>query len=242
MPTGFRNVHNVGGRVVPLREHGLRQCLIAARNPLVRRGIRDLVEDAFDVVEVIESSAQSQLPAELTDLNPELVVVDVDPEVHRMADLIRLAHPAALVLLTRGTEHEESALTRSFDGAAIEAAVGVLRYGSFGERDFVRIVQTTLDMVRSRLAVDDVAESDRGSPARQTGTADRIETALEDRLSVREREVMAYISQGYRNTEIAQLMWLSEKTIKNHINRIFTKLGVDTRAQAIVLWFSEASG
>jgi DNA-binding CsgD family transcriptional regulator len=37
-------------------------------------------------------------------------------------------------------------------------------------------------------------------------------------------------------------MWLSEKTIKNHINRIFTKLGVDTRAQAIVLWFSEASG
>ncbi|MCW2540542.1 MAG: DNA-binding response regulator [Frankiales bacterium] len=57
-------------------------------------------------------------------------------------------------------------------------------------------------------------------------------------LSARERDVMSFMARGYRNADIAQALWLSEKTVKNHINRIFAKLQVDTRAQAIVLWLS----
>ncbi len=41
---------------------------------------------------------------------------------------------------------------------------------------------------------------------------------------------------GRSNTEIAQLLFLAPKTVKNHINRIFTKLQVTTRSQAIALW------
>jgi DNA-binding NarL/FixJ family response regulator len=53
-------------------------------------------------------------------------------------------------------------------------------------------------------------------------------------LSVRELEVLELIAAGLANGEIAQRLFRSEKTIRNHINSIFSKLGVSTRAQAIV--------
>jgi DNA-binding CsgD family transcriptional regulator len=47
---------------------------------------------------------------------------------------------------------------------------------------------------------------------------------------------MDWVAQGMDNREIARGLVLSEKTVKNHINRIFAKLGVKSRSQAIVLW------
>jgi pimeloyl-ACP methyl ester carboxylesterase/DNA-binding CsgD family transcriptional regulator len=53
-------------------------------------------------------------------------------------------------------------------------------------------------------------------------------------LSVREREVVGLIAEGLDNHQIAERLFLSEKTVRNHITSIFSKLGVQTRAQAIV--------
>jgi len=55
-------------------------------------------------------------------------------------------------------------------------------------------------------------------------------------LSARESEVMDLIASGRSNGEIARGLFLSEKTVKNHVNRIYSKLGVTSRATAISLW------
>lgn len=55
-------------------------------------------------------------------------------------------------------------------------------------------------------------------------------------LSARESEVMDLIATGRSNGEIARQLFLSEKTVKNHVNRIYAKLGVSSRATAIALW------
>ncbi|MEY9874614.1 DNA-binding CsgD family transcriptional regulator [Streptacidiphilus sp. MAP12-33] len=55
-------------------------------------------------------------------------------------------------------------------------------------------------------------------------------------LSERQHEVMALVSRGARNTEIAERLRLSEKTVKNHINRIFRALGVSSRVEAVLVW------
>ncbi|MGI5164483.1 response regulator transcription factor [Spirillospora sp. CA-253888] len=55
-------------------------------------------------------------------------------------------------------------------------------------------------------------------------------------LSAREAEVMDLIASGRSNGEIARQLFLSEKTVKNHVNRIYAKLGVGSRATAIALW------
>jgi DNA-binding NarL/FixJ family response regulator len=53
-------------------------------------------------------------------------------------------------------------------------------------------------------------------------------------LSPRERELLALIAEGLSNADIAQRMRISEKTVRNHASNLFDKLGVWSRAQAIV--------
>lgn len=55
-------------------------------------------------------------------------------------------------------------------------------------------------------------------------------------LSRREIEVMELIATGCSNGQIARCLFLSEKTVKNHVNRIYAKLGADSRVTAIGLW------
>lgn len=57
-------------------------------------------------------------------------------------------------------------------------------------------------------------------------------------LSAREREVMALIAGGHTNGEIAAHLFLAEKTVKNHVRSIYSKLGVGSRPQAIAHWKS----
>jgi DNA-binding CsgD family transcriptional regulator len=57
-------------------------------------------------------------------------------------------------------------------------------------------------------------------------------------LSARETEVMALIAGGHTNGEIAARLFLAEKTVKNHVRRIYSKLGVPNRSAAIAHWQS----
>lgn len=60
------------------------------------------------------------------------------------------------------------------------------------------------------------------------------------RLSVREAEIMDLIASGMTNQQIAAACFISEKTVKNHINRIFAKLQTATRSQAAAKWLGVA--
>lgn len=59
-------------------------------------------------------------------------------------------------------------------------------------------------------------------------------------VSDRERDIMNVLSRGFTNTEIAQELFISEKTVKNHINRLFAKLGARHRAEAMAIWLGLA--
>jgi len=61
-------------------------------------------------------------------------------------------------------------------------------------------------------------------------------------LSVREAEIMSLIADGHSNGEIAAQLVLAEKTVKNHVNRIYAKLGAESRSAAIVRWTEASNG
>jgi DNA-binding NarL/FixJ family response regulator len=67
-------------------------------------------------------------------------------------------------------------------------------------------------------------------------TGETPEDAPDLGLSAREAEVMSLIARGRTNGEIAARLFLAEKTVKNHVNRIYSKLGVDSRNAAITQW------
>ena len=83
-----------------------------------------------------------------------------------------------------------------------------------------------------------VAALDRGSRAVHRRRAPRRPPAADTRLAgltPRERELLALIAQGRDNAQIAAVLGLSDKTVRNHITSIFAKLEVENRPQAIVL-------
>lgn len=81
-----------------------------------------------------------------------------------------------------------------------------------------------------RLSVIPVGE-DRAEPLQLVDTDGR-----EVVLSQRQRDVMSLMARGARNGEIAETLHVAEKTVKNHINRIFRELGVDGRVEAVLWW------
>ncbi|MET7454705.1 response regulator transcription factor [Streptomyces sp. NPDC005574] len=60
-------------------------------------------------------------------------------------------------------------------------------------------------------------------------------------LSTREAEIMDHIASGMTNQQIAAVCFISEKTVKNHINRIFAKLGSTSRTESVAKWLGTAS-
>jgi DNA-binding CsgD family transcriptional regulator len=60
-------------------------------------------------------------------------------------------------------------------------------------------------------------------------------------LTPRERDILGLLSQGLPNATIAHRLDLSEKTVKNHLNHIFAKLGVGSRTEAVVVWSGRGS-
>jgi DNA-binding NarL/FixJ family response regulator len=82
-----------------------------------------------------------------------------------------------------------------------------------------------------RLSVIPVGEDRRPEPLQAPDAGDR-----EAALSQRQREVLALMARGARNAEIAETLHIAEKTVKNHINRIFRTLGVDGRVEAVLWW------
>jgi DNA-binding CsgD family transcriptional regulator len=74
---------------------------------------------------------------------------------------------------------------------------------------------------------------DIGAPAEGIVLPVRDRLLLE--LSVREREVLRLVAEGYQNAEIAQKLVLSEKTVRNYISNIYAKLQINSRGEAIIL-------
>jgi len=68
------------------------------------------------------------------------------------------------------------------------------------------------------------------------GTGSTPEAARQAGLSSREAQIMTLIAAGHSNGQIAERLVLAEKTVKNHVNRIYAKLGVGSRPAAISRW------
>ncbi|WP_395574565.1 response regulator [Streptomyces sp. BK79] len=84
----------------------------------------------------------------------------------------------------------------------------------------------------------DVAQSSSGWTSGRPAAPDRSRF----RLSTREAEIMDLIASGMNNQQIAATCFISEKTVKNHINRIFAKLHSTSRAEAAAKWLGTAPG
>jgi DNA-binding NarL/FixJ family response regulator len=130
-------------------------------------------------------------------------------------------------------------LTHADDPGVVMSAIrngaaGYLVHGMFTDEELRAAVRET---VRSRAnPLSPAAATALVESARTTSASGVTAHRARYDLSARETEVMDLISKGYANHEIAGRLFLTEKTVKNHINHIFAKLGVEHRTAAVARW------
>jgi ATP/maltotriose-dependent transcriptional regulator MalT len=110
----------------------------------------------------------------------------------------------------------------------------IARRNHRAESELDRLARALRDLEQPRLTLDDMVERAVGTE-RAAGVLDRPESPETDfaaTLSVRERDVLALIATGATNAAISHHLCISDGTVKSHVQRIFKKLGVTTRAEA----------
>ena len=198
--------------------------LIADDHPLFRDGLRTLLASAPDTEVVGEAASGSEAIDRALELQPDLVVMDLHmPEVNGIEATRRIVEssPHVGVLVLTMFEDDDSVFAAMRAGAR-----GYLLKGSDHDETLraIRAVGSGEAIFGSAIAERLLAffASTPGPPQ-----------AFPD-LTDREREVLELIARGETNAAIAGRLSLSQKTVRNHVSNLFDKLGVWTRAQAIV--------
>ncbi|MBW8484956.1 response regulator [Actinomadura parmotrematis] len=213
--------------------------VVADDNVVVRSGLVSLLEAAG--IEVVGEAGDGRTALSLAErLTPDLVLLDVRmPLMDGVAAAEILSRTTRVIMLTYTSDPE---VVRA---AIAKGALGYLVHGSFTPEELTAAVHGAIagHHPLSEAAVSALVGAVRGdaaAPAAAPPDPDPApapsDPAARYGLSAREAEVMGLIVQGYSNGEIARRSFLAEKTVKNHVNRIYAKLGVTSRAEAIARW------
>lgn len=207
--------------------------LLADDEALVRAGLTMLLESEPDVTVVGEAQDGEAAVDMARNLQPDVVVMDIRMPVMSGVEATEILTsddflngvenvPSVLVLTTFGDDEAVRAALRS-------GASGFILKSSApkGLGDAVRSLAGGagwLDPAVTRGLLVDFA----GRPDARLPTTKEME-----RLTAREREVLAVAAHGLNNAQIAAHLFLSEATVKTHLHRVFLKLGITDRAQAV---------
>jgi two-component system, NarL family, response regulator DevR len=191
---------------------------------IVRRGVRDLVEAEDDITVVGEASTQEQAVNRVHALDPDVAVLDVRLEEGNGIEAcreIRSLHPRTACLI----------LTSFSDDQALFEAIMA------GAAGYV------LKQIRANDLVDAIRRVAAGQnlldPAVTARVLERLRRGPEEdeliaRLSAQERQVLVLLAEGLTNRQIAERMYLAEKTIKNYVTSVLAKMGLTRRTEAAV--------
>jgi len=192
---------------------------------LVRRGLIDLINAEGDLTVVGQAGTVASALEEISQESPDVAVLDVrlpDGNGIELCREIRSLFPQIHVLMLTSFSDDEALL-----GAVLGGASG------FVIKDIKNL--DLLDAIR-RVA--------KGETLIDTSTTAKLRSRLReasnpaggiDDLTDQERRVLEFIGEGLTNRQIANSMFLAEKTVKNYVSSLLSKLGLERRTQAAAL-------
>ncbi|MFF7214849.1 response regulator [Streptomyces sp. NPDC008238] len=196
---------------------------------VVRRGLHDLLDAEPDIEVAGEAGTVDHALARAPALRPDVAILDVrlpDGDGICVCRELRSRMPGLACLMLTSFDDDDALLDAIMAGAA-----GYVLKQIKGS-DLVSAVRT----VASGQSMLDPATTARlmNSLREQEQPPEPQDEALSG-LTPREREILELIGEGLTNRQIGERLFLSEKTVKNHISRMLGKLGVERRIQAAVL-------
>lgn len=201
--------------------------LIVDDHALFRQGLARILEMEEDIVVVGEAANGREALDRAPELRPHVVLMDINmPVVNGLEATRRLHRKLPHVGIIGLTIHDDEEYLREL---IKEGAQGYL----LKDTEPVRVVEAIRRVFRGEAFLPPNLITKLFSTLQRPSAADDAAPPEED-LTPREREVLQCIAQGMSNKEIAVSLYISEKTVKNHISSIFRKLDLTDRTQAAV--------
>jgi len=200
--------------------------LIADDQTLFREGIKDLLEDEKGITVVGEACTGPEAIALAKKLKPDVILMDIKlPQMDGVSAtrIIRKECPATNVLILSSYE-DEAHVTE-----AIQAGANGYLSKMLPASELVHALKT---FTAEGVMIPQPIMGKLIQGLRQMGTPGY--DSAPDSLTATEIKVMALLGKGQSNKEIAATLNCSVKTVKNHLNSIFQKLGVNNRTEAVV--------
>ncbi|OUC11837.1 MAG: DNA-binding response regulator [Alkalinema sp. CACIAM 70d] len=229
--------------------------LLVDDQTLIRRGLRALLKPEPDLEVIGEADNGEAAIAQLANLQPDVVLMDVRmPVMDGVAATREICQhfPKVKVLILTtfdDTDYVTQALQYGASGyllkdTPVEELVQAIHLVAKGYTQLAPgLAQKLLISGLGKGAIDLESESSSSSsvPSFSSLPSTTSPTLSEDTLhsleslTPREQEILQWIAQGASNREIAQQLYISEKTVKNHITNILSRLGLRDRTQAAIL-------
>lgn len=201
-------------------------------NPVIRQGLRSLLEAEENIQVVGEASTGAEAIQWMNRHSADVVLMDIRMPIidgiDATTEILRHSPQAKILILT--VTEDAKTLARTLHAGAR----GYLVYSRFAPDEL-------LEAVRMVASGEEIAPSPAVALALAELAADESRTEpLQDQppaepLTARETEILDLIADGRSNAEIAQVLSLEEKTVKNHITRLYSKLNITSRYDAIRL-------
>jgi two-component system NarL family response regulator len=183
---------------------------IADDHALFRQGLRSLLKIQEDMEVVAEAERAADLGALLDRTPCDVLLLDLQMERSSLADIEALAARVAVVVVT-ASQRPEDAL------AALRSGARAVVFKRFA-------LETLTDAIRV------AAEGHVWMPpVLQAQLTAQLKVPATDQLTPREREIVRHVALGLRNAEVARRLFISEVTVKTHLNNVFQKLRLRDR-------------
>lgn len=192
--------------------------LIADDHPVVRSGLRGMLEGQPDFEVVGEAEDGAEAVALVGRLGPDVVLMDLRmPKMDGVAatSRIKAEHPETNVLVLTTYESDADILKAVAAGATGYLLKDTPREGLYGA---IRAAAEGRPLLASAVAAR---------------LMDRVRRPSEETPSAREIEILELVAGGKSNKEIARELWIGETTVKTHLLHVFGKLGVSDRTAAV---------
>src|ERR1700691_911669 len=207
---------------------GMIRVLIADDHPIVRDGLKKLLSLEEDFQIVGEASDGCEVLDRVQELDPDVLLLDLRmPNLDGLSALQSLQQTnkrTRVIVLTASEDKNEfvQAMKLGCSGIVLKQTAPELIVKSIRKVHGGEIwldSHTTAAVMRQFAAPGEISGGGSGK------------TRERSPLSQREREIVQLVAQGYKNKEMAEKMFISEQTVKNHLHNIFDKLGVSDRLE-----------
>ena len=195
---------------------GKLRCLVVDEHSVVRQGVRALLEQGFDEVEMLDAASAEVALADAKGLDPDVILIDPrkapgDTESLLLELTRSLGSPVVVFTADGGA--------RQLSGALKAGVKGYVRKDSPPE-DLIRAIQAA---IAGEFYIDPALSS-------------TIVLEEGDRtLTARQREILQMLADGMQTDAVARQLGLSTETVRTHTKRILAKLDADTRTQAVAI-------